>query len=98
MAISAVLAILFLFAGILLLSGKGSSLSAALMLPKANADQTATYQFLGKLLLICTSCAVLWAVGSHFSAEWLFSAGLALFFAATGFGLIYWVAENRFEV
>jgi len=96
MLLPAVLAFLFLLSGIFVLSGK-SPASAARSIRYADPDQTALHRFLGKFLLVCALCALLWMLSAVLAAGWLLAAGLALLFASISFACIYRSAENNFD-
>lgn len=93
--------ILFIILGIVLYSGRGSSLIAGYnTMPKEERekyDEVALSKFMGKMMFALSFSMVFWALSSLFEIDWLLTIGLILFISIVIFMLIYMNTGNRFK-
>ncbi|AXI11183.1 DUF3784 domain-containing protein [Oceanobacillus sp. 143] len=93
--------VLFVGFGIILSSGRGSSLIAGFnTLPqeeKDKYDSVALCKFMGKVMFALSSSMILWVLSEVYEINWLLVLGIILFIGIVVFSLIYANTGNRFK-
>lgn len=93
--------VIFIILGIVLYSGRGSSLIAGYnTMPKEERkryDEVALSKFMGKMMFALSFSMVFWALSSLFDIDWLFIIGLILFISIVVAMLVYMNTGNRFK-
>ena len=92
---------IFVLLGILLSMGKGSFLIAGFNTmskeEKEKYDVVSLCKFMGKFMFTIAICITLFVLSDVFAMKALFNIGLALFWAAIIFIIIYANTGNRFK-